>query len=93
MDFEKRVKTIIKWHGADERITAASICTAIGCGVGQSVRNAVNSLRTDGFPICADSKGYWWGTKQEVGRQIESMNGRIRGMRQAMSGLKRFNER
>lgn len=58
------------------------------------LRKIVNYIRAKGIaPIMATSKGYYWSTnKDEIKKQIQSLNERANGILAAANGLKSFLE-
>lgn len=56
---------------------------------GADLREVVNALRTKGYPVCADTKGYYWpGSESELQEYIESFAGRIASQEQALEGMR-----
>lgn len=70
-----------------KHITSAELCTIFNCS-GSDVRAAVNELRQEGKPICADDKGYYIAqTVRDLDRTIFSLNSRAQKILEATSGL------
>ena len=66
-----------------------------GCEIGKrcgiqpvAVRAAINDLRSNGYPVCATSGGYYISRDAlEVRKTIYSMEHRMRAMQRAVDGL------
>ena len=57
------------------------------------LRRLVNAARTNGDPICSSGRGYYIAKdKDEIQKTIESLQGRIAGMSNAVSGLQQYME-
>ena len=55
---------------------------------GRKIRDIVNELRCDGYPICSDENGYYYAAnKKEVMRSISQLNSRIEKISEAKNGL------
>lgn len=63
----------------------------VRCGIQPiKVREAINVLRSNGFPVCATHSGYYMANDaKEVRKTICSMEHRMQAMRQAVNGLYR----
>lgn len=52
------------------------------------VRALVNKLRSDGFPICSDEKGYWYSEEPaDIRATLDSLDSRMASMNRAFFGL------
>lgn len=52
------------------------------------IRRVINTARTWGYPICSNSKGYYYSEdKEEVKKTIKSLTHRIEGIQKAINGL------
>lgn len=57
---------------------------------GADMRSIIHALRTKNYPICANTKGYYYAsTSTELSEFIVSLNGRISKMQEAVEGLNR----
>ncbi|WMJ22884.1 hypothetical protein RBG61_12950 [Paludicola sp. MB14-C6] len=55
---------------------------------GKRIREIVNKLRCDGFPICSDMYGYYYASNQdEMNGTIAQLNSRITKLSNAKNGL------
>jgi len=55
---------------------------------GGAIRNAVNTLRKNGEPICSDRTGYWYSeSPKEIKSTIENLNNRKSAINNAIDGL------
>lgn len=55
---------------------------------GADMRSIVHALRVKGYPICADSRGYYYASsRRELEEYTESLRGRIRKEQEAVTGL------
>lgn len=75
-------------------ITGKNIANKIGLrprGTGKDgadMRSIINALRKKGYPICANTKGYYYPTsKQEIYEYVESLRARIRKEQEALDGI------
>ena len=56
---------------------------------GADLRAVINGLRAKGYPVCADTKGYYWPeTPSELQEYIDSFAGRIASQEKALEGMK-----
>ena len=56
---------------------------------GADLRSIVHALRTKGYPICADTRGYWWPANvEELDAYIVSLQGRIDMQQEACDALR-----
>lgn len=83
-------------HGKADPVTGKEIANQIGLKPrstgkeGADMRSVLNALRTKGYPICADGKGYWWPRDDhELSAYITSFQGRIDDQQKACDGLKK----
>ena len=55
---------------------------------GRKIRDIVNALRCEGYPICSDDGGYYYAaSKNEVLGSIRQLNSRIEKIAEAKNGL------
>lgn len=55
---------------------------------GRKIRDIVNTLRCEGYPICSDDGGYYYAAnKHEVLGSIRQLNSRIEKIAEAKNGL------
>ena len=55
---------------------------------GATVRDAVNTLRRQGHPICSSHQGYWYSSDpNEIQQTIDNLENRAKGINQAVTGL------
>jgi len=80
---------------AGGKITGKQIAMKVGLKIrdtgkeGADLRAIVNALRRKGYPICADSNGYWYANNTgELVDYIASLQGRIDKETEALNGLK-----
>lgn len=76
--------------GKTNAVKGKQICNY--CGITEAeLRQAVNSMRVDGFPICSGGTGYYLALNQaELNKTIEQLNNRIAGIQNAIDGLKKI---
>lgn len=56
---------------------------------GADMRSIVHALRIKGYPICADTRGYWWPSSvEELDAYIASLQGRIDMQQDACDALR-----
>jgi hypothetical protein len=55
---------------------------------GPQVRACVHELRLRGEPVCSSSKGYFWGTPDEVMETVTHLEQRIRSLSEIARALK-----
>ena len=78
--------------GRSHPICGSAIAAAF-CVSSVEVRRLVNAARTNGDPICSSGRGYYIAKdKDEIQKTIESLQGRIAGMSNAVSGLQQYME-
>lgn len=75
-------------------MTGAKIANAIGLRErdsgkqGADLRSIVHALRVKGYPILANTKGYYYArNKEELYEYIQSLNGRKEKLEEALEGL------
>jgi biotin operon repressor len=55
---------------------------------GRKIRDIVNTLRCEGYPICSDDGGYYYAANRyEVYGSIKQLNSRIENIAKAKNGL------
>ena len=53
-----------------------------------AVRKAVNSLRSNGIPVCSDENGYYYAVSQaEINATVAQLDSRIKKISTARNGL------
>lgn len=58
------------------------------CMKGTEVRKTINNLRSEGYPICSDTIGYYYAANQaEINNTISQLNSRITKISNARNGL------
>lgn len=73
--------------GRQNPICGSAIAAALGIS-GIEVRKRINHARNNGDPICSNAKGYYIAQDiAEIQETIDSLQGRIRSMEEAISGL------
>lgn len=82
--------------GRSHPICGSAIAAAF-CVSSVEVRRLVNAARTNGDPIYSSGRGYYIANyiakdKDEIQKTIESLQGRIAGMSNAVSGLQQYME-
>lgn len=87
---------VISGRGKENPITGKEIAKAVNLRAratgkdGADMRSIINALRTKGFPICADTNGYWYAkTSEELSAAIVKFQNRIDKEQQACDGLKK----
>lgn len=76
-------------NGKDTPVCSNEISKAF-CIPRTAVRRMINSVRSNGSPICSCQKGYYIATdKDEIRSTIESLRGRIGKMEKAIAGLEK----
>lgn len=96
-----KVAFLISKFTSDSPITGKEIAERLGMKgrasgkEGADVRNIINNLRREGYPICANGKGYYWpksgkelqdyidSFQQRIDRQVEACMGMKEGMDKA----------
>jgi hypothetical protein len=92
---ETAVLEAVRPHTKKKQILGHEIITKLLAGFdkvasGQELREIINNLRVDGWPICADGEGYWYArTATELTEFIGSLEGRARKILFAVAGMKR----
>lgn len=77
-----------KYHyGCSKAVSSGELEAAL-CVSSREIRAAVNTLRTHGQPICSGETGYFYPANAlEVSRCIRQLDGRIRNIQKAKSGM------
>jgi transcriptional regulator of NAD metabolism len=69
-----------------KRINLKAMMTVIESS---AMRSIIHTLRVEGFPICANSRGYFYAkTQEELSKFIMKFEKRIMGEEEALKGLK-----
>ncbi len=94
-DLQSRTLGIVSRRYKNNPITGKEIATKIGLKdrdtgkEGADIRSVINALRTKGYPICANSEGYYFAQYQtELNTFITSLQGRIDAQQKACDGLR-----
>lgn len=73
--------------GAGKAIQSKSLALRLQIS-GRKIRDIVNALRCEGYPICSDDGGYYYAAnRQEAMRSIRQLNSRIEKIAEAKDGL------
>ncbi len=56
---------------------------------GQKIREYIHELRVEGYPICANSTGYFWGNRKQVEHFLDEFNRRVASQHKAIEGMRR----
>lgn len=73
--------------GGEQPICGAEIGRAFKVS-GVEVRRLINTARSNGDPICSNGKGYYIAKdSEELQRTIDSIQGRINSMSEAVAGM------
>jgi hypothetical protein len=93
--FQQRAIEILKHHTAENKITGKSLAKTIGLqdrrsGLeGADMRAIIHALRMAGFPILADTEGYWYAqTKEELKDFIGRLEHRVGEQQKVIDALK-----
>ena len=74
-------------RGAGKAIQSKSLALRLQIS-GRKIRDVVNTLRCEGYPICSDDGGYYYAAnRQDVMRSIRQLNSRIEKIAEAKDGL------
>ena len=69
-------------------IHGKQLCDELGLKNDYAVREVVNALRREGYPICANKDGYWLSNNPaEVLETIHSLEHRMVGIAEAAEGM------
>lgn len=72
---------IVKWMKMRNLNTRASV---------RAIQDAVHELRKEGYPICANGRGYYWpADADELNDFVKKMQKRARAIHVATAGLKK----
>jgi len=85
---ERFIGYLKTYHLGAEHAITSKILESLFAMKGKELRNLVNVLRQDGFPICSDGNGYFYAAdEQEIRTTIKHMKNRIAGISAAINGL------
>jgi biotin operon repressor len=86
---EQQLLTCLKRRHTGQRNAAKSPVLEKRFGVtGKNIREMVNALRCDGFPVCSDENGYYYAANEkELRDSIIQLSNRINGIAAARDGL------
>lgn len=85
------LKTLLRknHYGKANAVKSRDLEAMFGCK-GTDIRNCVNLLRSQGYPICSDASGYYYASSMsELGKTMSQLQSRVRNIRLALSGLER----
>lgn len=94
---QKRVLDILILDTNEKRaITGMNIVKRIGLAAfgnksipGADMRQVIHALRLKGFPICANSRGYFYArTEEALSKFIVRLQSRLQSQEEALNGLK-----
>ena len=63
-------------RGRDAAVPLSSIAETLNWPR-RSVEQAVQDLRSAGFPVCSGSGGIWWGDERDLEQTLRSLRGRL----------------
>lgn len=93
-DLQQQLLQVVRQRTRGNEMTGAKIANAIGLRErdsgkqGADLRSIVNALRTKGYPILANTNGYYYArNKEELYEYIQSLEGRKNKIEQALEGL------
>lgn len=99
-ELQKKALNIIKFRGKENPITGAKLVNKIKLKsrqsgyIGADMRSIIHSLRVKGYPICANTKGYFYANnKQELIKYMDGLSGRIEKTIEAHSGLAKSHDK
>lgn len=89
VSIDERFLTYLKTNHTGEGRAAQSKLLEIRFQMsGRKIRDIVNALRCEGYPICSDDGGYYYAAnKNEVLGSIRQLNSRIKKIAGAKNGL------
>ena len=89
VDLNKKFLTYIKRNHTGEDRAVQSKCLEIRFHLSsRKIRDIVNKLRCEGYPICSYDGGYYYAAnKNEVMRSIRQLKSRIGKIAEAKNGL------
>lgn len=89
VNINDRLLSYLKRNHTGEGRAVQSKCLEIIFDMsGRKIRDIVNALRCEGYPICSDDGGYYYGAnKYEVLESIRQLNSRIDKIAEAKNGL------
>ena len=92
--YQSHVAKILRHSTKESPVTGRTIGRMVGIQEnaktdGANLRSVIHALRVKGFPICADSNGYFWaGDAEELQEFIISFQGRVDEQQKAVDGLR-----
>ena len=91
-DRKHRIHTYLKQnHGGRKNAASSKTLEAVFHIKSVTVRKIVNSLRSDGVPICIDAGGYYYAaSKAEIDATVAQLDNRIQKIAKARNGLDDF---
>lgn len=79
---------LMKNHKGRNHAVSSKTLEAVFHIKGAAVRKTVNSLRSDGIPICSDENGYYYAASQsEINATVAQLDSRIEKIFTARNGL------
>lgn len=81
----------LKEHtGESNAVKSKTLETLFRCS-GAVIRNTVNDLRSQGFPICSSNEGYYYAqNNSDVRKTLFHLKNRIAGIQNAIAGLELY---
>lgn len=78
------------YHNTEaDAIKARDLCSLFNVP-NREIRNIVNGLRQEGYPICSSSSGYWYSTEPaDIRKTIHRLEGQVNNMLNSITGLKK----
>lgn len=94
-EIQRSVIDLVILHFKGDEITGTKLANAIGLKQrdsgkdGSDMRSVINRLRQKGYPICANSSGYYYPRDQnEIEEYIASLAHRIQKENEALEGMR-----
>lgn len=93
-DLQQQLLQVVRQRTRGDEMKGAKIANAIGLRErdsgkqGADLRSIVHALRVKGYPILANTKGYYYArNKEELYEYIQSFEGRKKKLEEALEGL------
>jgi len=93
MQIKEQIKEVLKEVKKEKPITGKQIIRQLEIKedprkFGAKLRNLINQLRNDGFPVCASGKGYYYPQNlAELKDYLDKFKGRIMKQHEAYNGM------
>ena len=86
---EEQIAQYLRWHCTGKaRAVTSRVLEHTFCVSGVKLREKVNQLRRQGYPICSDAAGYYYArTKEELDHTISQLFSRSREIAAAATGM------